>query len=235
MGRELLPGDVEVSTEGVRFCEPEGYWGTLAPEKAQALAVEILARWPLERVERETMDDWKADASGYLKHESMLTRRFARRVVALVDGFNEALVELTAHVTIEKQLCGQNTGGQSTPGKPAKAASWPIGHGALKLEALVVLGGRETRPIEVEYRHIQGVWPREGDDLVILSGPNAAVRVNRTGVIGGWETVPWDSKRVVHLWLESESDEPVALAKGATWTVSVMAKEDEDGSEQKRS
>ena len=105
--RNVLPADVELSDEGVRFHEPEGYWGTLSPPRAQALAVEILARWPLDRVERDTMADWRADASRYLKDDSMLTRRFARRVLALVDGFEEKLAELSAKELVAGLLGGK--------------------------------------------------------------------------------------------------------------------------------
>lgn len=91
----------------------------LSVDEAQELAVDILARHPLERVEPEVMEDWKADASRYLKDSNMLTRRFARRVIALVDGFEEALVQLSAHAAVEEALGGK-------PAKPEERPYHPM-------------------------------------------------------------------------------------------------------------
>lgn len=101
--------NVSMSDEGVTLhteCHGDDVVA-LTAKRAQELAVEILARWPLERVDRETMPDWKADASRYLKDANMLTRRFARRTIALCDGFEEALVELAARAAVVDELAKQ--------------------------------------------------------------------------------------------------------------------------------
>jgi hypothetical protein len=97
--------DVHFSERGVLIAD-----GTeavsLGPEKAQSLAVDILARWPLERCERDTTDDWKADASRYLKDPSMLTRRFARRTLALAQAVEDALMQLAVAGLVKQAFRG---------------------------------------------------------------------------------------------------------------------------------
>lgn len=127
MNRELGARDIRLDEGGVRFEAPADYWGaglggrvcTLAPDEAQSLAMEILARWPLERCEPDTIEDWKADATRYLKDSNMLTRRFARRVVGLCEGFELAEVELAAQAAVRAELAAPAE--PEKPGPPGPA------------------------------------------------------------------------------------------------------------------
>lgn len=102
---EVCPSDVSFDVDGVRFEMETGYWGTIAPGKAQALALEILSRWPLERQERDTVvGDWKADATRYLKDSNMLIRRFARRTLVLTQAVEDAMMQLTLHGLMKEAL-----------------------------------------------------------------------------------------------------------------------------------
>ncbi len=97
MGVELVL-DVDCSTRTVEVM--------VDIERAQSLAVDILAAHPLERSDRETTEDWKADASRYLKDSNMLTRRFARRTLTLCQAVEDALMQLTVAGLVKEALTG---------------------------------------------------------------------------------------------------------------------------------